>query len=91
MPQNTKSKVITARVTQDVHDRAKINLAKMGLTVSEYVRMSLTKAADNEVKLISFLDTPEAQQAKYEDQHHLAETIGNTDDFEKWTRDLDED
>lgn len=91
MPQNTKSKIITTRVTQDVHDRAKANLAKMGLTVSEYVRMSLAKAADNEVKLISFLDTPEAQKAKYEDQHHLAETIGNTDDFEKWTRDLDED
>lgn len=86
-----KSKVITTRVAEDVSDRAKANLAKMGLTVSEYVRLSLIKAADNDVKLISFLDTPEAQHAKYEDQHHMAETIGDTDDFEEWARTLDED
>lgn len=91
MPQITKSKIITTRVTQGVDDRAKANLAKMGLTVSEYVRMSLTKAANNEVKLINFLDTPEAQQAKYEDHNRMAETIGDTDDFEKWAGDLDED
>ncbi|HBF75757.1 MAG TPA: hypothetical protein DDW71_10955 [Lactobacillus sp.] len=56
----TKSKVITTRVAEDISDRAKANLAKMGLTVSEYVRLSLIKAANNDVKLISFLDTPEA-------------------------------
>ncbi|GAX02567.1 antitoxin RelB [Secundilactobacillus pentosiphilus] len=86
-----KSKVITTRVTQDIYDRAKTNLAKMDLTISEYVRLSLTKAANNEVKLISFLDTREAQQAKYEDQQHMAETIGDTDDFEKWVGNLDKD
>lgn len=86
-----KSKTISTRVTKDISDRAKANLAKMGLTVSEYVRLSLIKAANNEVKLVSFLDSPEAQQAKYEDQHHMAETIGGIDDFEKWTENLDED
>lgn len=86
-----KNKTVSTRVTQNINDRAKANLAKMGLTVSEYIRLSLVKAANNEVKLVSFLDTPEAQQAKYEDQHQMAETIGNIDDFEKWTENLDED
>ncbi|MFC6254692.1 type II toxin-antitoxin system RelB/DinJ family antitoxin [Secundilactobacillus hailunensis] len=86
-----KNKTVSTRVTQNINDRAKANLAKMGLTVSEYIRLSLVKAANNEVKLVSFLDTPEAHQAKYEDQHQMAETIGNIDDFEKWTENLDED
>ncbi|POB81222.1 RelB, partial [Vibrio vulnificus] len=55
-----KNKTISTRVTPDISERAKANLAKQGLTVSEYIRLSLVKAANNEVRLVSFLDSPEA-------------------------------
>ena len=44
-----KNKTISTRVTPDISERAKANLAKQGLTVSEYIRLSLVKAANNEV------------------------------------------
>lgn len=59
-----RNKTISTRVTEEVSDRAKANLAKEGLTVSEYVRLALIKAANNEVELVNFLDTPEALAAK---------------------------
>lgn len=90
MSNANKDKVITTRVTPDISERAKANLAKMGLTVSEYVRLALVKAANNEVKLVSFLETPEAQQAKDEDQQQMAEMIGDTADFERWVENLPE-
>ena len=61
-----KNKTISTRVTPDISERAKANLAKQGLTVSEYIRLSLVKAANNEVRLVSFLDSPEALAAKKE-------------------------
>lgn len=41
----------------------------------------------------SFLDSPEAKEAKYEDEHNMAETIGDgsIDDFAKWITNLDTD
>ncbi|WP_056988229.1 plasmid mobilization protein, partial [Ligilactobacillus acidipiscis] len=53
-----KDKTISTRVTNEISERAKANLAKQGLTVSEYVRLSLVKAANNEVRLLNFLDSP---------------------------------
>ncbi|KGO17981.1 RelB, partial [Oenococcus alcoholitolerans] len=46
-----KNKTISTRVTPGISERAKANLAKQGLTVSEYLRLSLVKAANNEVRL----------------------------------------
>lgn len=37
-----------------ISKRAKNNLAKQGLTIPEYIRLSLVKAANNEVRLVSF-------------------------------------
>lgn len=53
-------------------------------TISEYLRLSLVKAANNEVKMISFLDTPEAIGAKKEAESGQAHLIGSLDDFDKW-------
>lgn len=41
----------------------------------------------------SFLNSPEAQEAKYEDEHNMAETIGNgsISDFAKWITNSDTD
>ena len=86
-----KNKTVSTRVTSDISEKAKENLAKQGLTVSEYIRLSLIKAANNEVKLVSFLDSPEAIQAKYEAEHGETETIGDLSDFSKWVDELDED
>lgn len=59
-----KNKTISTRVTTDISNRAKKDLAKQGLTISEYLRPSLVKAANNEVLFLSFLDSPEALAAK---------------------------
>ena len=44
-----KNKTISTRVTPGISEQAKANLAKQGLTVSEYLRLSLVKAANNQV------------------------------------------
>jgi len=40
-----KDKTVSTRVTSDIDKRAKASLAKQGLTISEYMRLSLVKAA----------------------------------------------
>ncbi|MCO6542026.1 MAG: RelB [Lactobacillus sp.] len=78
-----KNKIFSTRVTTEISKRAKDNLAKQGLTVSEYIRLSLVKAANNEVKLVSFLDSPEALSAKREVDNNQLKTIGSLTDFDK--------
>ncbi|MGH1586943.1 plasmid mobilization protein [Lactiplantibacillus plantarum] len=84
-----KNKTISTRVTPDISERAKANLAKQGLTVSEYIRLSLVKAANNEVRLVSFLDSLEALAAKKEAETGQVKNIGSLTDFEDWIDKLD--
>ncbi|PAL01527.1 RelB [Lentilactobacillus parakefiri] len=84
-----RNKTISTRVTEEVSDRAKANLAKEGLTVSEYVRLALIKAANNEVELVNFLDTPEALAAKKEVENGQVERIGDLDDLKAWVNRID--
>lgn len=83
-----KEKTVSTRVTSEISQRAKENLAKQGLTLSEYIRLSLIKAANNEVQLINFLETPEAIAAKQEAESNQLEEIGSIKDFEKWIDDI---
>ena len=85
-----RNKTVSARVTDDISERAKSNLAKQGLTISEYIRLSLIKAANNDVRLISFLDTPDALQAKKEADNGEVENIGTLRDFNSWIDKIDE-
>lgn len=86
-----KDKTISTRVTNEISERAKANLAKQGLTVSEYVRLSLVKAANNEVRLLNFLDSPEALAAKEEAEKGEVTEISSVTDFNDWIDQLDED
>lgn len=85
-----KNKTVSTRVTSDISERAKRNLAKQGLTTSEYMRLSLIKAANNEVQLLSFLDSPEALAAKKEAENGQVKTIGSLADFNDLVDQLDE-
>ena len=85
-----KNKTVSTRVTSDISERAKRNLAKQGLTISEYMRLSLVKAANNEVRLISFLDSPEALATKKEAETGQVKTIGSLADFDDLVDQLDE-
>lgn len=85
-----KDKTVSTRVTADISERAKNNLAKQGLTISEYIRLSLVKAANNEVRLVSFLDSTEALAAKREAETGQVKTIGTLSDFGDWIDKLDE-
>ncbi|MCT3053639.1 type II toxin-antitoxin system RelB/DinJ family antitoxin [Leuconostoc mesenteroides] len=79
-----KDKIVSTRVTADISERAKDNLAKQGLTVSEYIRLSLVKAANNEVRLVRFLDSSEALKAKEDVETGQVKTVGSLDDFDVW-------
>ncbi|KRK81137.1 hypothetical protein FD03_GL000729 [Companilactobacillus nodensis DSM 19682 = JCM 14932 = NBRC 107160] len=85
-----RNKTVSARVTDEISERAKSNLAKQGLTISEYIRLSLIKAANNDVRLVSFLDTPEAIKAKKESENGETKDIGNLDDFNTWIDNINE-
>lgn len=80
-----KNKIISTRVTSDISERAKVNLAKQGLTISEYIRLSLIKAANNEVDLINFLDTSETLNAKKQAEEGR---ITSFNSVEAWWNDL---
>ena len=84
-----KNKTVSTRVASDISERAKSNLAKQGLTVSEYIRLSLIKAANNEVRLVSFLDSPAALAAKKEAENGQIKNIGSLTDFDDWIDKLD--
>ncbi|QAS69983.1 RelB [Oenococcus sicerae] len=84
-----KNKTVSTRVTADISERAKNNLAQQGLTVSEYIRLSLVKAANNEVRLVSFLDSPAALVAKEEAEIGQVKNIGSLADFDDWIDKLD--
>lgn len=86
-----KNKTVSTCVTEDISEKAKDNLAKQGLTVSEYIRLSLIKAANNEVCLVSFLDSPEAKKAKNEAETGQVSTIGSSNDFDAWIDKIDTD
>lgn len=87
----TREKVVSARITADIDERAKKNLAKQGLTISEYVRLALIKAANNEVHLLDFLNTPEALAAKKEAETGQIKNIGELKDFAKWIEKINAD
>lgn len=84
-----KNKTVSARVTEDISEKVKSNLAKQGLTVSEYIRLSLIKAANNEVRWVSFLDFPEAMKAKKEAETGQVSTVGSLNDFDAWIDKID--
>ncbi|MFD1471685.1 RelB [Companilactobacillus mishanensis] len=57
MSSNKDYKVISIRVPNNILTAAKRNLTGHGASVSEYVRQSLSKAANNESELFSILKT----------------------------------
>lgn len=86
-----KNKTVSNRVTPEVSARPKENLAKQGLTVSEYIRLALVKAANNEVRLVRFLNSTEALAAKHETENNEVTEIGSLADFDAWIDQLYED
>lgn len=86
--QNT---TVSTRITSDIGSRARHNLERQGLTVSEYLRLALIKAANGQVRFLDFLDSPEALAAKQEVEKGLTEEIGSVQDFGKWIDDLSHD
>lgn len=84
----TRDSSATTRVAKQVKKRAIKNLAKQGITLSEYLRFAVGKAADNDVELINFLDTGEAQEAKKEVETGKAEKIGSLDEMDRWMDNL---
>jgi DNA-damage-inducible protein J len=83
-----KNKTVSTRVTAEISDKAKANLAKQGLTISEYMRLALVKAANNEVRLLDFLSSEAALEAKHEAESGQVLSIGDQRAFRKWVETL---
>ncbi len=78
----------STRVSKSVKDKAIKNLAKRGITLSEFLRFAVGKAAADDIELLNFLDTPEALQGKSEVENGNIEKIGSLDDLDKWMDNL---
>ena len=78
----------STRVSKSVKDKAIKNLAKRGITLSEFLRFAVGKAADDDIEWLNFLDTPEALQGKSEVENGNIEKIGSLDDLDKWMDNL---
>ena len=72
------------RVSKNVKEKAIRNLATRGITLSEFLRFTVGKAADDDIELINFLDSPEALKAKKELETGNIEKIGTLDDLDNW-------
>ncbi|MCI1290223.1 MAG: RelB [Lactobacillus sp.] len=79
-----RNSTASTRVSKEIKNKAIKNLAKRGITLSEYLRFAVGKAADDDFELINFLDTHEAQQAKREVEHGQIEKIGKLGEMDKW-------
>lgn len=80
----TKNAVITAHIAAPIKEQAKKNLESQGLTMSEFLRLAVILAANNQVRVMSFLDTPEALQAKKDVESGKVGKIGTVEDLDEW-------
>lgn len=80
----TRNSTASTRVSKNVKEKAVRNLAKRGITLSEFLRFAVGKAADDDIELINFLDSPEALKAKKEVETGNIEKIGTLDDLDNW-------
>ncbi|MFD1471686.1 RelB [Companilactobacillus mishanensis] len=78
-----KIRTISTTVTEELVENAKLNLEKQGLTVSEYINLTLIKAANDEVKYINFLDSSEALNAKRDAENGKVESFNSVEEWEK--------
>ena len=81
MSTDVKNKIVSTRISSDTYEQAKNNLAAQGFTISEYIRLSLVKAANNDGNLLDFSG---AVTAKNETETGQVITIGSLTDFDDW-------
>ncbi|MSE09667.1 RelB, partial [Lactobacillus salivarius] len=78
--------IVTVRVKPEVKQKAKDILENSGLTLSDFIRMSLAKVVED--GRISFLDIPEAMEAKRQAENDEYEIIGDINDFDEYVRNV---
>lgn len=78
-----REKTYSTRASKELGDKAKEYLARYDITLSEYMRYSIAKAANHEVEFINFLDTPEANAAKKEAETGEGKTFDSLEDLWK--------
>ncbi|AKP65245.1 hypothetical protein FC99_GL001921 [Levilactobacillus koreensis JCM 16448] len=81
MSTDVKNKIVSTRVSSDTYARAKNNLKIQGLTIPEYTRLSLAKAANSDVDCLDFSETT---IAKKEAETGQVSTIGSLAEFSDW-------
>lgn len=83
LPKENGEKTYSTRASQQLGEEAEAYLAEYGITLSEYLRACIEKAANHEVEYINFLDTTEAQAAKNEAESGEGETFNSLEELWK--------
>lgn len=78
--------IVTVRVKPEVKQEAKDILESSGVTLSDFIRMSLAKVVED--GRISFLNTPEALEAKRQADNGEYEVIGDIGDLKEYVRNV---
>lgn len=81
-----KSERISVRIAPKVKEAAEKELDKHGLSISNYIQFALANIADGQDD--SYLNTPDALEAKAEVEKGETKTIGSLQDFEKYTKEM---
>ena len=84
-------KTVSTRVSQREFELAEKNLSKKGLSISEYLRLTLIKAADDEVRLIPFENSQEVVDSKKMIENNQGIISTDLNGFEEMIRKIQAD
>lgn len=84
-----RTKIKSTKVTPTIAKKADKNIAKLGITVSEYLRLSLAKAANGHVEVIDYFNTPKFHKAENDATSGKVTTVAhNKKELQNWVNKL---
>lgn len=85
----SRTTIKSTKVTPTIAKKADKNIAKLGITISEYLRLSLAKAANGHVEVIDYFNTPEFHQAEKDANLGKVKTVAhNKKELRDWANKL---
>ena len=84
-----RTAIKSTKVTPTIAKKAEKNISKLGITVSEYLRLSLAKAANGHVEVIDYFNTPKFHKAELDATTGKTKTVAhNKKELQNWVSKL---